>query len=398
MKRPFLASALCAAVLLPALAAASCAGHSPSPPPSPTRSPATSSTPTPTPTPTPDTRLNVTAFGAKGDGTTDDQKAISAALAKALPGDTVYFPAGTYKFGAPNTWLALARGVNITGAGMGSTWLVASLRFNSDSNVSGLKIGPSAAGAPAVTNQPDATHTTFTGVRFRGGGATYAPVILLGGGSGSHKSCSYITFRNSEVERNLGVETDPPSKNLNDITLLSSYLAGETSVHDITFDQCRVGVSNGQGGWDSGSPRMAIEVWPDYRNGSGGQLTTSQTGQKPWYNVTVTNSVFEATDWSVLDFSDQVTCDNLGQFANSATGVDVRNNVLNGAGHRWTKGIGRITFEGPCDSVVSDNTVYAGDALGSAIQVRSWEMGEVAQSGNVFLPGYGIYTPSPYDP
>jgi len=354
--------------------------------------------PTPTPTPAPDKLLDVTAFGAKGDGATDDKQAILAAFAKAHRGDTVYFPAGTYRFGAPDTWLTVASGVDVRGEGMRSTWLVASLRFNSDSSVSDLKIGQRDAGTPAVSNQPDSTATSFTRVRFRGGGATYAPVILLGGCRGSHKSCSFIRFESCEVERNLGAETDPPSKNLNDITILSSYLAGETVVHDITFDHCRIGVSYGKGGWDIGAPRMAFEVWPDFHNGSGGRLTTSQTGQKPWYNVTVANCVVEATDWSVLDFSDQVTCDNQGRFAHSATGVVVRNNVLNGAGHRWAKGMGCITFEGPVDSVCRNNTIYQGGALGSTIQVRGWETSEVAQSGNVFLTGYGIYAPSPHDP
>ena len=39
---------------------------------------------------------NVTHFGAKGDGSTDDTTAIAAAFAAAPAGATVYFPAGTY--------------------------------------------------------------------------------------------------------------------------------------------------------------------------------------------------------------------------------------------------------------------------------------------------------------
>jgi len=339
--------------------------------------------------------INVRQHGATGDGRHNDSQAVQRAinLAAVHPGSIVYLPRGVYY--CP-TGIRLASHVSLKGDNRSASWLMGHLDFGSRCTVSRLKIG--ASNVSAVTNLPNAAHVTFTRVRFRGGGATYAPVIVLGGCRGSHKSCSFITFKNCEVERNLGVETNPPSKNLNDITLLSSYIAGETVVHDITFDHCHVGVRNGQGGWDIGSPRMALEVWPDFGTDSGGHLTAAQTGQKPWYNVTVTNCVFEATDWSVLDFSDQVTCDNQGQFAHSATGVVVRGNVLHGAGHRWPKGMGRITFEGPADSVCSNNTIYQGGALGGAIQVRSWESEEVAQSGNVLLVDYGPYIPSPHDP
>ena len=319
----------------------------------------------------------------------DDRQAILNAVAKAHPGDTVVFPAGTYVFGTANTWLTLPSGVSIEGSGIASTWFVGSLKFNSDSRVSDIKIGQRSAGSSAVTNKAGATDTTFNSVRFRGGGKTYAPVIELGGCRGSHDSCSFITFKNCEVERNLGVETNPPSKNLNDITLLSSYVAGESQVHDITFDHDHVGVSNGQGGWDIGSPRMALEVWPDFSDGSGGHITPAATGQKPWYNVTVSHCVFEATDWSVLDFSDQVSCDNAGRYAHSATGVVVSGNVLHGAGHRWPENMGRITFEGPCASRCAGNTIFQGAAQGAAIQVRGWEKREVKRSHNALRRGYG---------
>lgn len=41
--------------------------------------------------------FNVRAFGAAGDGSTDDKTAIKAAIAAAAAGDVVFFPPGTYK-------------------------------------------------------------------------------------------------------------------------------------------------------------------------------------------------------------------------------------------------------------------------------------------------------------
>lgn len=56
------------------------------------------------------TVLNVKAFGATGDGTTDDAAAIGAAVTALAQGDTLYFPAGTYKVSSA-TLAAYASGV-----------------------------------------------------------------------------------------------------------------------------------------------------------------------------------------------------------------------------------------------------------------------------------------------
>lgn len=65
--------------------------------------------------------FNAKAFGATGNGTTDDTAAILAALAaaKANGGGVVYLPAGTYSTSA--SLVIPADGVYILGAGMGAT-------------------------------------------------------------------------------------------------------------------------------------------------------------------------------------------------------------------------------------------------------------------------------------
>ena len=64
--------------------------------------------------------FNVKAFGAAGDGTTDDTAAINAAIASAaVKGGVVYLPTGTYATSA--TLVITADGVYLLGDGMGAT-------------------------------------------------------------------------------------------------------------------------------------------------------------------------------------------------------------------------------------------------------------------------------------
>src|SRR5204862_1398021 len=45
--------------------------------------------------------INVAKFGTKGDGVTSDRKAIQAAIDSAKPGNSLYFPPGTYLLEEP---------------------------------------------------------------------------------------------------------------------------------------------------------------------------------------------------------------------------------------------------------------------------------------------------------
>jgi len=84
------------------------------------------------------TTVNVTAFGAVGDGTTDDQPAIQAAidfaatLSGGVYGSYVQLPKGVFAIGAP---IIGKNGIGILGAGPSATILRAKSTFNSASMV-----------------------------------------------------------------------------------------------------------------------------------------------------------------------------------------------------------------------------------------------------------------------
>ena len=106
---------------------------------------------------------------------------------------------------------------------------------------------------------------------------------------------------------------------------------------DISFVGCHVGVSNGQGGHDSGSPRMGIECY-------------SEDGSAGWQRITLSGCTFEAADAHTIDFSD--TADQ------RSSGVLVEGCLIKGGGYKhlhWGYG---IDLEMPLGAVIRGNTIW----------------------------------------
>jgi hypothetical protein len=298
--------------------------------------------------------VNAQKYGAKGDGRYTDSQAMQRAIdaVAARPGSTVYLPKGTYY--CPKA-IRLHSHVNLRGAGMSASWLEGHLDFASHSTVSRLKIG--AARVSAVANLKGATHTTFTHVRFRGGGGTgnNCAVLMLGSSSGS-RSLNHVTFSHCEVERNLGTENwsvnGGSGRDFNDISVYENPAAGGSHVSDLTFVGCHVGVSNGAGGHDIGSPRAGIEVWTGH-----GRVVHG------WHRITLRNCVFEATDRFCIDLADHAAASG----KHLAGPALIEGNLIKGGGygpgeHPWSYS---ICLEAPRNVTIRHNTIYA--AYGSTV-------------------------------
>jgi hypothetical protein len=283
------------------------------------------STATPTATPTPTSTLSPANF--------------QTTLAAAHNGDTFAVPAGTY---AAST-ISIPDGVTLIGAGMDSAWLKGEVLFGSHDAISGLKIGD--AGTTAVRNRAGATATTFSSCRFRGGkpGAAtglYSTVVL---GDGS-ASCDHITFTNCEIERNLG--------NADDFNVVEDGTsAGGAHVDSITLNGCHIGVSNGAGGHDTGSPSGGIELYT-WDGGSG-------TALHGWSNIKILNSVIEATDSFCVDLADYPLRSDPSQRASGP--VTISGCTLKGGGYGSSAPFGyTIAMEAPKGVVIENNTIYRG--------------------------------------
>jgi F5/8 type C domain/Pectate lyase superfamily protein len=340
----------------------------------------TTPTPTPTPTPSPtESTLNVKDYGAKGDGSTNDSAAFTRAMTAATSTSTpLYVAAGTYNVGR----LTLPDGLTLTGAGMDAAWLKGGIVFGSRSKISGLKLGD--AGDSAVHNRNGASGTTFTACRFRGGspGAPdgYFNTIALGGDG----SVDHITFKDSEVERNLGAG--------NNISIVEDgSSAGGAHVSDITFDGLHVGVSNGRTDIprNIGGPRAGIEVYT-WDGDSGVSL-------HGWSNVNILNSVFEATDSFCIDLSD----DPLASGQRASGPARVAGNTLKGGGWGGEVFGYTIAIEAPKGVVIENNTIYRGGNRALGVGWTSGLPSDYIIRDNVFPLDYdnGI-TPnsSPYAP
>jgi len=274
--------------------------------------------------------VNVRSYGARGDGKTDDTAAFVRAMRASLELHRALFvPTGVYRLAR----LTLPDGLTLKGAGRRTTWLKGHLDFGSNQVISDLKIGD--AGNSAIYNREGATNTVFQRCRFRGGGGLQSgsagPVVALG----FRHNTSHITFTGGEVERNLGTETTPRYDNcFNDISV---YSEGSAVPTDIVFDGVHVGVSNGQGGHDTGSPRMGLEAY-------------TEDGAPGWQNITIRNSTFEAADAHTVDFSDEP--------GNRSTGVLVEGSLLKGGGYKKLTWGYTLNLEMPLGAVIRNNTIW----------------------------------------
>jgi len=289
--------------------------------------------------------VNVRAKGAVGNGTTNDTAALRSALSAAVEKHTgIYVPRGVYRISR----LDLPDGVVVAGASRSKTWLKGGLTFGSHTTICDLKIGDRGV---SLRNRRGATYTTFVRCRLRGGGGagTDAPVVMLGGASGNN-SLNHVTFRSCQVERNLGAENwsrNAYGRGFNNITVHENAAPGGSHIGYLRFIGCRVGVSNGSGGHDTGSPRAGIEVWS----------SKPRAVAQGWHHLVIRGCTFEATDRFCVDLADFPTASG----RHLAGPALIEDNVIKGAGwgpgaHPWSYS---ICLEAPRDVTIRGNTIYA---------------------------------------
>ena len=326
----------------------------------------------------PDSAYDVHAYGARGDGESDDTQALLSAMAAAAEagGGVVGLPEGTYL--CPGSeGIDLPDGVSLQGEGASASWLKGRLNFGSRSRISDLKIGD--LGTCAVSNAPGASATRFTRCRLHGGGSREGPdssVVYLGGDLGNVRD---ILFADCEIER---TSYQPPAgmdayaANVgNTITIHEfTHLPDDGHVAGITFRDCHLGASNGRA---TGALRMMMEAYS--WDGRTGRV------HHGWRNLTFDGCTIEASDTTGLDFADGPLT---AAGKHSAHGVLVTGCTFLGARTDETYAHGGlpIVYEGPTGIVIKDNYFYAvpQSAIGGSHIQRSKESPGLLIQGNTF--------------
>ena len=425
----------------------------PVPTPTPTPTPTSSAKPSPTPTPTPTSsaKPSPTPTPPPSDGTIivagTSAPAVDAAFAKAARGDTVHFPAGTYSHATLN----IPDGVDVTGAGIGRTHLKFGVTFGSDSEIGGtaaqgLLVGN--AGSIALRNREGVQNTTFSFVRFRGGGprdgvdyskytdsssnyTSYDPVVQLGG-KGTKRSASRITFTDCEFERSAGSYVSTRVR-ANIMSLWEDNRQGYAHLEYLTFERCHWGVKNAAGQFGATTANIEFK-------------TNSQSSEPDfshnWHDVVLRDCIFERSGEFNLDFTDSARdwLKSHGMTESGTTngtpnwmlvpmryhaGVETGRSVsviggqIKGAGYSYSNWSYVFCLENPIAATLRGVTIWGGNrtnpepestssACGPilASALPDWSLplgynraGMIAVYGNTYRPGvWGAYTASPYDP
>ena len=259
--------------------------------------------------------VDVRAYGAKGDGTTDDSDAVqSAATYAAANSGTLYFPAGTYNGAYGNITID---GDNVTIVGMGATLYNMEMTLSAgyeNIGVHGLRWqnnGSSSATFPTCLDVY-AQHVNITDVRFfvDSGAAYTAPhlfVILRGdsgyvnmsniellGSGGIAVVCSHVNISNFIIEQG------PSTSGGDDGIVLIAAAAAMQDIH----------ISNGAIAFANNAVAMGAETEYDIEDVTITNLSVTK-GNKLLYikpgdigsyfggvirNVTVSNCTFDDSE------------------------------------------------------------------------------------------------------
>jgi hypothetical protein len=136
------------------------------------------------------TWINVTAYGAKGDGVTDDSAAVQNALNDCSKGRTVFFPAGTYA--VVNT-VEVLTGCHLVGEGAGITEQKGSAMTGSNIKASAINGQIFPPNAPVIEFH-NTTHASLDGLSIDCSGVT-GPIIGLQYDSNNNPPSSFNSFK-----------------------------------------------------------------------------------------------------------------------------------------------------------------------------------------------------------
>ncbi len=189
--------------------------------------------------------LNVKQKGARGDGRADDTAAINRAIARSAPGDTIFFPSGTYRIGdAPGITLEPDRTYRGDGSGasvlLGSGgYLLASSRYNLAVGITVTNLIFDGGGIRLDGKEVPARRVSVTGCTFRNiitageNWTSHMGIFIIPGAEDSHFDHNH--FSNIFTGGKHGFEDA-------DATGIFGYGLSNSTINDNVFDMVNEGV------------------------------------------------------------------------------------------------------------------------------------------------------------
>jgi Pectate lyase superfamily protein len=188
--------------------------------------------------------VNVKSSGARGNGVADDTAAINRVIAKSSPGDTIFFPKGTYKISFPpgvvleplRTYRGDEKGKSkLIGTG---GYSVATTKFNQAVDISLSYLVFDGGGLRLDGNAPasrlSVTNCTFQNIVTEGKNWTTHMGIYIGAGA-EHSQFTHNKFYNIFTGGKYGLDD-------RDATGIFGYGLAHSTIADNTFDFVNEGI------------------------------------------------------------------------------------------------------------------------------------------------------------
>ena len=291
------------------------------------------------------------AYGATGNGTTDDTASIQAALnaAYAAGGGTVYLPTGNYLISSK---LLLQTGVRLTGDGYGSTILANSIAVGFNDPVEGIDLHPTVE-VPSNHYGTCMDHVRLLAIA----GTTDARIYGWHGRPSSHDNWVHHC-RFEGYNCTTGGASDPSNSSYN-IIEANALLNCACGIY-------LTGTSNQYGNVVASNRMLGCQIGID--------------ANSPW-NTVITGNYVESS----------LYCLDLQSTYNSIGGVTISGNSFVATG---TSGAAIILAAGCGATVISGNTLSQNSSTNSTSLVQLTGTTDILITGNILRPAASSPAPS----
>ena len=163
--------------------------------------------------------LNVTSYGATGNGSTDDTAAINSAITASASGDTLLFPAGTYKI---TSGITFKSGRNYTGQGNAILNQATANKFC------------------VSTEYDNGSNVLITGLTFQNGGVSFSGSGNVPANNIDIKGCTFLNITNPTYPYNEAIYIPIGASNCDFVGNTFNNIMGDNGIISWNTQSCTI--------------------------------------------------------------------------------------------------------------------------------------------------------------